>query len=193
MRRTDLEHIIRAAGDIADDDELIIIGSQAILAQHPDAPPGLLMSMEADLWPKNRPERADLVDGSIGEGSPFHETYGYYAQGVGPQTARLPRDWMKRLVPIRNANTRDMTGWCLEAHDLALSKYVAGRPKDLDYTRTMVRSGLLQKKKLLDRLPTMGLDAAHLRLIAGRIERDFSEATSAPEEARTRKPRRGNR
>ena len=49
MRRTDLEHIIRAAGDIADDDEVVIIGSQAILAQYPDAPAGLLTSMEADL------------------------------------------------------------------------------------------------------------------------------------------------
>ena len=176
MRRTDLEHIIRAAGDIADDDELIIIGSQAILAQYPDAPAALLTSMEADLWPKNHPERADVVDGCIGEGSPFHESFGYYAQGVGPQTARLPRNWTKRLVPIRNANTRSVTGWCLEAHDLALSKYVAGRQKDLDYTRAMVRAGILQKKILLARLGTMDLDAGHARLIAGRIERDFAEA-----------------
>lgn len=176
MRRADLEHIIRAAGDIADDDELIVIGSQAILAQHPDAPAALLASMEADLWPRNHPERADLVDGCIGEGSPFHETFGYYAQGVGPQTARLPRDWMKRLVPIRNANTRNVTGWCLETHDLALSKYVAGRQKDLDFNRTLVESGLLRKQALLERLPTMGLDLGHVRLVEGRIERDFTES-----------------
>ena len=175
MRRIDLEHIIRAAGDIANDDELIVIGSQAILAQHPDAPAALLASMEADLWPKNHPERADLVDGCIGEGSPFHESYGYYAQGVGPQTARLPRGWMKRLVPIRNANTRNITGWCLEAHDLALSKYVAGRQKDLDFTGTMVHCGLLNQKTLVDRLRTMDLEEGHLRLVAGRVERDFSE------------------
>ncbi|HXN16386.1 MAG TPA: DUF6036 family nucleotidyltransferase [Usitatibacter sp.] len=137
MRRTDLEHIIRAAGDIANDNELIIIGSQAILAQYPDAPAELLRSMEADLWPKNHPEKADLVDGSIGEGSTFHETNGYYAQGVGPDTARLPAGWVERLVPIRNANTRNVTGWCLEVHDLALSKFVAGRHKDLEYTRAM--------------------------------------------------------
>lgn len=31
MRRQDLEHIIRAASTVADDDELVIIGSQAIL------------------------------------------------------------------------------------------------------------------------------------------------------------------
>jgi hypothetical protein len=176
MRRADLEHIIRAAGDIADDDELIVIGSQAILAQYPDAPAALLASMEADLWPRNHPERADLVDGCIGEGSPFHETFGYYAQGVGPQTARLPRGWMKRLVPIRNANTRNITGWCLEAHDLALAKYVAGRQKDLDFNRAMVESGFLRKRVLLSRLPMLGLDKGHLSLVEGRIERDFAES-----------------
>ena len=79
MRRSDLEHLIRAAGRIAGEHELIIIGSQPVLGQFPDAPIALLMSMEADLYPKTHPERADAVDGAIGEGSAFHETYGYYA------------------------------------------------------------------------------------------------------------------
>jgi hypothetical protein len=38
MRRSELEHVIRASGEIAKDDEVIIIGSQAILGQFPDAP-----------------------------------------------------------------------------------------------------------------------------------------------------------
>jgi hypothetical protein len=90
MKRRDLEHIIRAADDIADDDEIVVIGSQAILGQYPEAPPELCVSIEAESYPKNKPGRADLIDGSIGEGSPFHETYGYYAQGVGETTAILP-------------------------------------------------------------------------------------------------------
>ncbi len=69
MKRRDLEHVIRAAADIADDDEIIIIGSQAILGQYPDAPAELCVSVEADVYPKNKPARADLIDGSIGEGS----------------------------------------------------------------------------------------------------------------------------
>lgn len=43
MQRSELEHIIRASGEIADDDEIIIIGSQAILGEFPDAPVRLLM------------------------------------------------------------------------------------------------------------------------------------------------------
>jgi hypothetical protein len=53
----------------------------------PSAPEELLISNEADIYPRNHPERADVVDGSIGELSPFHQTFGYYAQGVGEHTA----------------------------------------------------------------------------------------------------------
>jgi hypothetical protein len=64
MKRSDLEHIIRAASEIADDSEIVVIGSQAILGSFPDAPAQLLVSMEADVYPKNHPERADLIDDS---------------------------------------------------------------------------------------------------------------------------------
>lgn len=48
MKRSELEHVIRASAQIADDDELIIIGSQAILGQFPDAPEELCVSNERD-------------------------------------------------------------------------------------------------------------------------------------------------
>jgi hypothetical protein len=122
MTRSELEHLIRAAGDVADDTEIVVIGSQSILGQHPDAPINLLTSMEADLYPLNRPERSDDIDGVMGEGSQFHETHGYYAQGVSEETAVLPAGWKERLVRIQNANTREVSGLCLDVHDLAISK-----------------------------------------------------------------------
>lgn len=91
MTREQLEHLIRAASVIAADDAIVVVGSQAILGQFPDAPPSMRVSVEADLFPLNYPERSDLIDGSIGELSPFHQTFGYYAQGVGEETAKLPR------------------------------------------------------------------------------------------------------
>ncbi len=151
----------------------MVIGSQAVLGQFPDAPAQLLMSMEAGVYPKNLPQRADLIDGSIGEGSFFHEQFGYYAQGVGPETARLPAGWETRLVPVSNANTGGIEGLCLEVHDLALSKYVAGREKDLDFTRALAKHRMTDRNVLLERLRTTPLDAAVTRLVKGRIERDF--------------------
>jgi hypothetical protein len=55
-KRADLEHLIRAAATISDDDELVIVGSQAVLAQFPYAPEEMLRSDEADIYPKNKPE-----------------------------------------------------------------------------------------------------------------------------------------
>jgi hypothetical protein len=95
MTRSDLEHLIRAAGTISDDTEIVVIGSQSVLGQFPDAPASLLRSAEADLFPAHRPERADLIDGSIGEGSPFHELYGLRAgsrRGDGDASRRLARE-----------------------------------------------------------------------------------------------------
>jgi hypothetical protein len=106
--------------------------------------------------PKNKPERADLIDGSIGEGSPFHDTYGYYAQGVGPTTAVLPVGWPQRLIPVRNSNTRGAVGLCLEPHDLVLSKYAAGREKDDRFVRVALAHRLVNEAILLDRLHDSG-------------------------------------
>lgn len=159
---------------------MIVIGSQAILGQHPDAPPEALRSVEADLIPVQHPERWGLIDGVIGEGSPFHETFGYYADGVEERTAVLPAGWKDRLVPVRTENTRGVTGHCLEVYDLLISRYVAGREKDLEFTAAVARGGLARREVLLTRLAETGLDARRAALVAGRIRRDFPAGETGP-------------
>jgi len=143
VNRSQLEHIVRAAAANADTNDVVVIGSQAILGSFPDAPAELLESMEADVFPRDSPANSILIDGGIGELSPFHETFGYYAHGVDETTATLPEDWRERLVPICNENTRGATGWCLEVHDLAVSKLVAGREKDLAFIAGLFRHQLV--------------------------------------------------
>jgi hypothetical protein len=174
MKRSELEHLIRAAGRIAGEREIVVIGSQAVLGQFPDAPEAFLRSMEADLYPRKNPDLADQVDGAIGEGSRFHEQYGYYAQGVAPGTATLPRGWQQRLVRVANANTGGCAGLCLEVHDLAISKYVAGRQKDLEFTRELARHAMTEKKILLKRLSATKLVPELARAVRRRIEWDFT-------------------
>jgi len=171
MTREQLEHIIRASATIADDDEIVVIGSQAVLGQFPDAPEELCRSMEADVWPRNHPERWELVDGSIGELSPFHETFGYYAQGVGPETAVLPDGWQDRLVRVESPRTRGAVGLCLEIHDLLISKYVAEREKDLDFVRAAIGHGLVEEETLRHRLESTAIDESRRRRIAACIAR----------------------
>jgi hypothetical protein len=186
MTRSELEHLIRAAGAIAADDQIVVIGSQSVLGQFPDAPATLLASMEADLYPRNKPDRAELVDGAIGEGSYFHQQFGYYAQGVGPETAVLPRGWQRRLMPIKNPNTGGVEGLCLDVHDLAISKYVAGRDKDLAFTRELAHRGFTKKAVLLDRLTSTKLDARLKRLAQERIGRDFDHSGTTKSGLKTR-------
>jgi hypothetical protein len=76
MNRTQLEHIIRAASRISGETEIVVIGSQAIHAADIKVPPVALMSLDADIYPLNRPELADKIDRAIGELSQFHQTHG---------------------------------------------------------------------------------------------------------------------
>ncbi len=165
MRRPELEHVIRAAAEAAGDSELIAVGSQAILGQLPDAPESMLVSREADIYPKNRPERADEIDGSLGGGSYFDSSFGYYAHAVGPETAKAPAGWMDRLVPVQSENTGNAIGWCLEAHDLVLSKCAAGRERDWEFAKEALRHGLVDPEELQRRAADLPLPPDHIERV----------------------------
>ena len=178
MRRAELEHVIRAAAAVAEDEEIVVIGSQAILGQFPDAPDSLLVSREADLYPRNHPERSDEIDGSLGDGSYFDSAYGYYAHAVGPETATAPVGWEGRLVAIRNPNTGGATGWCLEIHDLLLSKCVAGRERDWEFAEDALRHGLADPGELRRRVKDLPLPAARLATVERTVEGVVARATA---------------
>ena len=174
MNRLQLEHIIRAAGSIADDNEVVILGSASVFAQFPDLPDHFLLSIEADVFPKNKPHMSDTIDGSIGELSPFHDAFGYYAHGVSKETAsNLPVGWDKRLIPIRSDNTGGVTGWCLDIHDLIAGKYVSARDKDLEFVRTAIKQGLVKEHILRERIEMLNIDASQKAGILDRLTSDF--------------------
>ncbi len=110
MNRAELEHILRASKGTTGESEFIIIGSQSVLGKHPDAPRELRQSMELDIYPRLRPELSREIERSLGELSRFSETYGYFADGVSPDTAVLPAGWEERLTAVCNENTSGATG-----------------------------------------------------------------------------------
>ncbi len=179
MTRQQLEHIIRAAAEITGCREIVVVGSQAILGEHPDAPGDLLVSNEADVYPRSRPELADLIDGAIGELSPFHERFGYYAEGVSPKTAVMPEGWEARVVQIVSGTA---VGLCPETHDLILAKYVAGREKDRDYVRGAARHGLVRQEMLMARLDGLSITDDHKARLRELIRQDFAPRCPPVEE-----------
>lgn len=160
MTRSELEHAIRASCEVSEDSEVYVIGSQAILGQFPNAPEDLRQSMEADVVPKNKPENADYIDGSLGEFSKFHVTHKFYVHGLSIEAAVLPDGWKDRVIKVQNENTRMHTGWCVEGHDMAASKLAASRPKDLDFVRILLREKLITSDELLRRVATLTIDSA---------------------------------
>lgn len=161
MTREQLEHALRAAGAISGDRELYVVGSQAILGSCPDAHPDLVRSMEVDIAPKNRPELESLIEGSIGELSPFHKTFGFHVDGVDIDGIVLPVGWRERVVVVDNANTSGIRGLCLDPADLAVSKLAAGRSKDIDFVRVLLREQLVRLDVLHERVDGVSnVDAA---------------------------------
>jgi len=121
-------------------------------------------------------QRSDLehIIRAIGEGSSFHETHGYYAQGVGPETAVLPSGWQDRVVVVKNENTNGIAGLCLEVHDLAISKFVAARYKDLEFVQELIRHEMIRKNIMLTRLDEAELQESERSRICSKIEAMFS-------------------
>jgi len=130
MTRLELEHAIRAACDVAQDDEVYVFGSQAILGQYPDAPESLRQSAEADIAPVKAIDMVDMIDENLGELSTFHNTFGFYVHGVPIEAAVLPPGWEKRAIEVRNENTRNYTGWCVEAHGQRAGFFLALLPSN---------------------------------------------------------------
>jgi hypothetical protein len=163
MQRSQLEHLIRAAGEITNQYEFVVIGSQSIVGAVASPPLACMMSMEADIYPLLAPELADLIDGSIGEMSFFHEHFGYYAQGVGPQTAHLPRGWQDRLVRLQTQGTNLRVALCLDPVDLFVSKACAAREKDGVFNRALLTHGVVSMDQALSRVADLEDPAEALR------------------------------
>ena len=151
-------------------DTFVMIDSQAILGPYPDAPEGLLRSQGADIYPRDDPERADDIEGALGDGSPFAQTYGYFARGVGPETATPPTGWQDRLVavpiPPRVGSERVPVAYCLEPHDLVLAKCAAGRERDWEFAAEAIAAGLVDIEILLQRVDQVPVDEERVARIA---------------------------
>jgi hypothetical protein len=171
MTREELEHIIRASGEVTGQYEFMIVGSQSILGSVPNPAAVFTMSAEADIYPLQAPELAEQIEGALGEGSRFHETYGYYAQGVGPETAVLPAGWRDRVHRVQNAATNDRVGYCLDVVDLFLSKAAASRDKDRDFCMALLQHGHVKPAQALRLVDAMPLDDVQQRRLRATIHR----------------------
>ena len=173
MKKQQLDHVLRAAGRITGEKQFLIIGSQSLHGKFPDLPDDIVRSAEVDLIAKNIGDRTEWLN-VIGQDSPFHETFGYYADPVDEATAVLPKGWKGRLVNLPPGETEGVTGLCLDPHDLAIAKYVACREKDLIFTRELARRGIVTRDRLLALIEDTPVNEKTRERIRDRIELDFA-------------------
>lgn len=175
MKRSEFEHAIRAVGSILGTHEVLVIGSQALHASvSEDLPEAAQRSVEVDVaaFDDRGGSKADLIDGSIGEASMFHESYGYYVQGVTAATAVLPPGWRDRLIPFETPATGGVIAHCLEPHDLWIAKAIAHRAKDIEFCDALLNRAIVEPATLSSRLATMGdLDDRIQQGVRDRIDR----------------------
>jgi hypothetical protein len=152
MKRSELQAALRAAARVARDFEFIVIGSQAVHASSPHPPTEVLLSQECDLYPRNHPQAAGLLDNQLGRKSAFARLHGFYVDVVTPDLASLPEGWERRLKPFRVGR---ITAFCLEVHDLLASKLAAGRLKDLELAGALLKLRLAKVAMLRRRIPRL--------------------------------------
>ena len=124
------------------------------------------MSIEVDILPiaddsEGTIRLADMIEGVAGEFSSFEQTHGFSIDGVDLETSALPSGWRDRLVKVQNANTAApsgeprFTGWCLERHDLCVAKLCAFREKDRNFVVALLKTGIVRRQVIADRLPAV--------------------------------------
>jgi hypothetical protein len=112
-------------------------------------PAEVLLSRECDIYPKNRPQIANLLHQKLGPASRFARQEGYFADVVTPELATLPAGWESRVKPLKFG---PVTAWCLEVHDLVVSKLAAARLKDLEFAAAMLELGFAKQRTLFQRI-----------------------------------------
>jgi hypothetical protein len=174
MKKRQVDHVLRSAGRITGEKQFVIVGSQALHGKFPDLADEIVRSAEVDLIAKKNVARTDWLN-AIGQHSSFHEQFGYYADPVDENTATLPRGWRGRLVNLPPGDTDGVAGLCLDPHDLAIAKYVAGREKDVVFNRELVVRGIVSRVRLLGLLAVTPVDRTKQEQIRVAIERDFGQ------------------
>jgi hypothetical protein len=164
MQAGQINHVLRAVSNITDHKTFVIVGASAVIARlqgNVSAP--MTMTSEVDIYAfeaANVEDLSDMIDANIGQDSRFHSTFGYYADGVSPETAKMPMDWLSRAIRYTPVEAPGVTAILPDVDDIALAKLVAWREKDIDWLETGIESGILSLDVMRQRLVSMPAEYA---------------------------------
>jgi hypothetical protein len=152
VQRSSLYKLLEDVRKLPVDGLPIIAGSQAIHAVTDQIPEIVRRSIECDLlYAGGKAEVRALINRELGVLTDYQHRTGIYADAVGLATVILPGGWEERLVPLVD-NTGETVARCVEIHDVAASKLIAGRAKDFDFIIALLTSGVIEVEPFLERI-----------------------------------------
>jgi len=187
MRKKSIDHILRAAAEVTKQTRFVLVGSAAVIARAKHIPLDMMVTPEIDIYAPDADDvelASELIDGSIGQGSPFHNRFGYYGDGVSPATAKMPIDWKTRAIEYAGAECPGVVAVVPEENDVALAKLAAWREKDQSWLDEGVKARVLSLEKMANRLdrmpqpnaegnpPARDILSERLRSLAARARKD---------------------
>ena len=171
LRQADLDHAVRAVATILGTDEVVVVGSQALLVLRDDIDRPLRHSLEFDVfapnaltWQADNPdlEQSEHLSALVGEGTDFHDTHGFFIDGVDAGTAMLRPDWRSNAI-VRMVS--DLSGKHIRAvaphpTDLVSAKLHRADPKDIEFASRCLRLGMTTHADVLQAIRATKADAA---------------------------------
>ncbi|TVR30313.1 MAG: hypothetical protein EA388_14550 [Nitriliruptor sp.] len=169
MRVDELRDLARRAANVTGYRQILVLGSQAVHGSLPDAdlPAITTMSEEADLAVVGdlSGETPHMIEASFGMGSPYHQSFGVYADGIALSEVALPDGWEGRVRTQQIDDGADVdnpvTLLFPEIHDLCASKLTVavtggfGRRSDRGFVSALAEAGLVDLEILNDRVGSL--------------------------------------
>lgn len=174
LSQHDLDRAIRSVATHFETDTVFVVGSQALLVGQADLARELRYSNEFDMYPGGiaaAEDASETIHAFFGEGSQFHQTHGFFIDGVDETTARLPADWRERAVERRivDLEGRTITAIAPAPAEIVAAKLVRGDPKDVAFAARCVHLGLIRKGEIVSALRQV-LEGQELDVALRRVE-----------------------
>jgi hypothetical protein len=104
LRRSDINHILRAAVTLSNHARIVMVDTGAVIATASYILVAMMLTLKIDIYADgvDDPEPiSELLDASIEHLSQFHRTFGYHGDGTSRRTAMMPSDWRTRAISTR--------------------------------------------------------------------------------------------
>jgi hypothetical protein len=186
MKRTQLLDLIRRVRELTGIPTPVIVGSHSLFALTDQVPPIVERSAEADfLLGLHGGDVRRRVNDELGVTSDFYDSHGYYADALGLATVVLPPGWEERLLSLKD-DCGQVIAQCLDMHDVAVSKLMAGRDKDFPFISALLERRLIalptlvERAALIQETASAGALLPRLKKLSERLRPLYSHAELKP-------------